>query len=352
MFKQSVVVALALLAGTTAVEVSQELAEWSLREHFGMFEKKFEKVYNSIEEREAKFMVFVDNLEDVLTKNAALRESGKDEIHGVTKFSDMSKSEFSEKMLTFRVSQVNTTGVPVAVPTKAATDTSFDWRDSNMVTAVKNQAYCGSCWAHSAVETLESQYAINGGDLTAFSVQQVTSCDTTDAGCGGGWYYTAWMDYIAGAGGLTTESNYPYDSETAGGTASACDTSKASEVTSGTTPSSDAVATPTCSSFFCNSQDEDTLKANLVSYGPISIACDASEWSSYTGGVMTSSSCSSSGFKLDHAIQLVGYNEDESTPYWIVRNSWDTTWGNEGYIYLAMGDNTCGLADQAYMVTL
>jgi C1A family cysteine protease len=139
MFKQSVVVALALLAGTTAVEVSQELAEWSLREHFGMFEKKFEKVYNSIEEREAKFMVFVDNLEDVLIKNAALRESGKDEIHGVTKFSDMSKSEFSEKMLTFRVSQVNTTGVPVAVPTKAATDTSFDWRDSNMVTAVKNQ---------------------------------------------------------------------------------------------------------------------------------------------------------------------------------------------------------------------
>merc|ERR1719230_28483 len=98
------------------------------------------------------------------------------------------------------------TDIPVAVPSKAATATSFDWRDSGVVTAVKNQAYCGSCWAHSAVETLESQYAINGGALTAFSTQQVTSCDATDAGCGGGWYYTAWMEYIAPNGGVTTEA--------------------------------------------------------------------------------------------------------------------------------------------------
>merc|ERR1711998_799994 len=96
----------------------------------------------------------------------------------------------------------------------------------------------------------------------------------------------------------------------------------------------------------------DTLKSNLVSYGPISIACDASEWSSYSSGVFSSSSCSSSAFKLDHAIQLVGYNSDASTPYWIVRHSWDTTWGNDGYIYLAMGDNTCGLANAAAMVHL
>ena len=129
-------------------------------------------------------------------------------------------------------------------------------------------------------------------------------------------------------------------------------------------------------------QDEDTLKANLISYGPISVACDASEWSFYTGGVVTSSTCKNSGVKLDHAIQLVGFNEDAETPYWIgtkcavcacvrarvsrpvspqrfrqpplhaVRNSWSTSWGNDGYIYLKMGDNTCGIADAAWMVTL
>jgi C1A family cysteine protease len=94
------------------------------------------------------------------------------------------------------------------------------------------------------------------------------------------------------------------------------------------------------------------LKDNLVSYGPVSIACDASEWSSYTGGVFSSSDCSSSAFKLDHAIQLVGYNAEASTPYWIVRNSWDTTWGEDGYIYLEMGVNACGIADKAAIVQL
>merc|ERR1711988_532600 len=145
---------------------------------------------------------------------------------------------------------------------------------------------------------------------------------------------------------------YPYNSATKAGRATACDTSLEKEVVSGTTPTGYTWATPPCTSFSCSSQDEDTLKSNLVSYGPISIACDASEWSSYTGGVMTSSSCSSSSYQLDHAIQLVGYNADASTPYWIVRNSWDTTWGEDGYIYLAMGSNTCGLANEAYMVTL
>merc|ERR1719453_707818 len=106
------------------------------------------------------------------------------------------------------------------------------------------------------------------------------------------------MDYIATNGGLVTAATYPYNAQTEAGTAT------------------------------------------------------ASDWSSYTGGVMTSSSCSSSSMQLDHAIQLVGYNADASTPYWIVRNSWDTTWGNDGYIYLAMGENTCGLADKAAMVTL
>jgi C1A family cysteine protease len=78
----------------------------------------------------------------------------------------------------------------------------------------------------------------------------------------------------------------------------------------------------------------------------------ATEWSSYTGGVFSSSDCSSSAFKLDHAIQLVGYNAEASTPYWIVRNSWDTTWGEDGYIYLEMGVNACGIADKAAIVQL
>ena len=81
----------------------------------------------------------------------------------------------------------------------------------------------------------------------------------------------------------------------------------------GTAPSAYSWATAQCDSIFCNNQDEDMLKANLASYGPISIACDAAEWSSYAGGVFTSASCKSSSLRLDHAIQLIGYNEDGDT---------------------------------------
>lgn len=350
---KTVAVVLALFAGAHAASITQETAEWSLREHFAAFIAKFEKTYETDEEREQRFWVFAANMEDVVAKNAALAAAGKDQVHGITKFSDMTQGEFAAKMLNPMIGKAAVNmSTPVAVPAKKATSSTFDWRDSDVVTAVKNQGYCGSCWAHSAVETIESQYAIAGGSLTSLSVQQVVSCDTVDQGCNGGWYYTAWDDYVKGNGGLNTESNYPYDTATFYGSASSCDSSLESSVVSGTKTKSYSWATTPCSSFSCNNQDEDTLKDNLASYGPISIACDASEWSSYTSGVMTSSSCSSSAFKLDHAIQLVGYNADASTPYWIVRNSWDTTWGNDGYIYLEMGTNTCGIADKAAMVTL
>lgn len=340
-------------AATATPVISQPVAEWALRKLFDDFTAKFEKAYETAEEREERFRVFVENMEDVVAKNAALRAAGKDEVHGITKFSDMSKAEFQARMLNPIIGRGSVNmSVPVATPTKTATASSYDWRDYGVVTSVKNQGYCGSCWAHSAVETVESAYAMAGNSLTSLSVQQVVSCDTTDSGCNGGWYYTAWDDYIEGNGGLNTESNYPYDSKTFYGSPSSCDSSLESDVVSGTATTGYAWATTPCSSFSCSSQDEDTLKNNLVSYGPISIACDASEWSSYTGGVLTSSSCSSSAWKLDHAIQLVGYNEDASTPYWIVRNSWDTTWGVDGYIYLEMGANTCGIADKPAMVYL
>jgi len=348
--------ALALAPALGYTGSSDELAEWSLREHFKAFETKFAKIYETAEKKEERFEIFVKNLETVVMKNQALREKGEDEVHGITKFSDMTNEEFKATMFGGHDHSKNDRRARgVAVPNKLRPQSSsFDWRDQGVITPVKDQGRCGSCWAHSAVETVESALAIAGHDLTPLSVQQVVSCDNGngDLGCSGGWYYTAWEDYMEPSKGLTTEAEYPYDTATYNGQASACDTSKASDVVAGTTPSNWTYATTPCQSAFCKDQDEDTLKANLLSYGPISVACDASEWSFYTGGVVTSTTCGNSGFKLDHAIQLVGFNEDADTPYWIVRNSWDTTWGNEGYIYLKMGENTCGVADMPALVNL
>jgi len=95
------------------------------------------------------------------------------------------------------------------------------------------------------------------------------------------------------------------------------------------------------------------MAANLASEQPLSVVCDAEPWQDYVSGIMTESECKNGEYSLDHAIQAVGFSGiSGSGGYWIIRNSWDTDWGIDGYIYLAYGTNTCGVADGATMVTV
>merc|ERR1712224_318431 len=106
-------------------------------------------------------------------------------------------------------------------------------------------------------------------------------------------------------------------------------------------------ATPACTSGACANQDLDKLAAALEET-PVSVCVNAGAWNDYTGGVLTSAACGSmAADEQDHCVQAVGFNATASTPYWIVRNSWATTWGEDGYIRLEMSKNTCGLADDA-----
>lgn len=111
-------------------------------------------------------------------------------------------------------------------------------------------------------------------------------------------------------------------------------------------------ATPACTGA-CANQDLTRLAASVAEAGPVSVYVNAGAWDSYTGGVLTSAACGGMAFDdLDHCVQLVGYNTTAAKPYWIVRNSWDTTWGEEGYIYLEYAKNTCGLGDEATIAKL
>merc|ERR1712167_283924 len=111
-------------------------------------------------------------------------------------------------------------------------------------------------------------------------------------------------------------------------------------------------ATPACTSGACASQDLDKLKAALEET-PVSICVNAGAWNDYTGGVMTSAQCGNMGADYqDHCVQATGFNTTAPTPYWIVRNSWASGWGEKGYIYLEMAENTCGLADDATIPTV
>ncbi|GMH94995.1 hypothetical protein TrST_g1538 [Triparma strigata] len=326
---------------------------------FGLFKTQFNRVYEDDEEHEARKANFHASLKRVQDKNKELEEPN----FGVTKFSDMSEDEFRRKMLTYRpeVTPDHPTRLN-AVSHQAAlkklrggkkfseTATDFDWRDEGAVTDVKDQGQCGSCWAFSTTETIESAHMRAGNDLTELSVEQIVQCDTKDAGCNGGDTITAY-DYIQTSKGLATESDYPYTSGR--GVTGSCDSSKEGSVLAGTNVDSWKYATPACTSVKCNSQDEDTLASSLNSVAPVSICVDAEPWQDYTTGVLKASSCKSGYYALDHCVQLIGYSGiSGSDGYWIVRNSWASDWGVDGMIHLEYGENTCGVADEATLVTL
>lgn len=159
--------------------------------------------------------------------------------------------------------------------------------------------------------------------------------------CDGGDTVTAYK-YVEKAGGLDLASDYP-DSHSTGRTGTCTwDEEKAAKVTGFT------YATAPCNSGSCKNQDEDKLAASLAAKGPVSICVNAggSGWQMYKNGVF-SKTCSGAWSKLDHCVQLVGYDKTGAKPYLIVRNSWTTDWGIDGYMHLEMGKNLCGVADEA-----
>lgn len=333
---------LALFGSVLAASaISSISADWLLKKEFEDFKTKFQVQYSTPEEEAYRFTIFRETIERVAKKN----KEHNTNVFGITKFADLTQDEFRARYLNALPKRID---APVREPTTDAKSTSsFDWRSKGVVTPVKDQGYCGSCWAHSAVETVESAWALAGHTLTEFSVQQVTSCASDDYGCQGGWPYSA-FEYIESAGGLATAASYPYVDYYHSSTTTAC---KSFTVAGGQVTGWSYATTP-CSFGSCSKQDESKMINNLL-VQPLSIVVDASEWSDYTSGVFPVSSCSSSASKLDHAVQLVGYTNYGSTSgYYIVRNSWGTSWGVDGYIYLPIGDNACGIADQVTMVTV
>lgn len=303
----------------TASAIDSLAANWLLKQQFESFKAKYGISFASTEEEAYRFQVFASTVERV----ARLNKEHNTNNFGITKFAHLTEDEFRAQYLNTFPQQLE---APVHQPKSAKLASSFDWRSKNVVTDVKNQGYCGSCWAHSAVETVESAWAIAGNTLTEFSVQQVTSCDTKDYGCRGGFPSTAY-EYIESAGGLATATDYPYTDATHFYLTSSCLSSFT--ISGGKVTGWSYATTPCSSGSQCKNQDETTMVTNLLEQ-PLSIVVDASQWSSYTGGVFSTSACSSAYNSLDHAVQLVGYtNYGSSSGYYIVRNSWGTDWGEE-----------------------
>eukprot|EP01127_Copromyxa_protea_P023923 TRINITY_DN91_c0_g1_i1.p1 TRINITY_DN91_c0_g1~~TRINITY_DN91_c0_g1_i1.p1 ORF type:complete len:327 (-),score=83.96 TRINITY_DN91_c0_g1_i1:37-1017(-) len=306
-----------------------------LRAEFDAWKAEHGKAYETAEEHNLRFVNFVTTVKRIEKRNSE-RVAETDAVFGLNKFSDMTPEEFRAAYLLPNPIKSDGVHAEVVRPETFTAPADFDWRPKGVVTAVKDQEQCGSCWAFSATETIESAWMlaknIKNTTFQPLAPQQIVDCDGNDDGCNGGEPYNAY-DYVLSAGGMETEAAYPYT-----GVDGNCAFDK-----------SKTTVNITGYKYATSWEDESTLKENLATKGPISICVDAANWQDYTSGIMTGWQCAWLN-ELDHCVQAVGYSTSGSTPYWIVRNSWNTNWGEGGFIRLSYGDNTCGLTNEATYV--
>lgn len=295
--------------------------EW---EKFKEFKEKYNISFQDKDEDAKRFEIFKTNMARAAGLNG---KSNGTATYGMTKFSHLSPAEFKEKHTGFKKNP-NRKRWPKKIQPTGVKAGSIDWRTIGGVTPVKDQGQCGSCWAFSATQAAETGYYKATGDLKVLSPQQTVSCDRSDLACNGGDTSTAY-EYMENAGGVERESDYPYVSGDTGvrGTCRAESSEFAVKVTNFHTIS--------------DSEFGETDMYTEIQNSPMSICVDASSWQMYMGGVVDSTTC---GTSLDHCVHLVGMKADD---FWIVKNSWNTDWGEDGYIRVATGQNACGIAEEA-----
>jgi len=293
------------------------------------FKAEWGKSFVTMEEEIGRFSNFIANLKIADQRNLQERLNGGEAVHGITKFFDLSQDEFKAKYLKSDPSmRANSLRPEVAVikGEPSATLGLVDW-SGKYTTPVKDQGYCGSCWAFSATEQIESDAIRTLGVTYVLSPEQITQCDTTSYGCNGGWTENAY-NYVKKAGGIEQNADYPYTSY------------------NGVTGTCSAVASKEVIAVngYTTINGESNMATYVQTTGPLSVCVDANSWNSYTGGIM--STC---GKSVDHCVQAVGV---DTSSYWKVRNSWGTSWGESGYIRLKYGANTCAIANDPTYVSV
>lgn len=283
------------------------------------YEAEFGKVYATEAERTYRRTLFERNLHSIKQHNKGPFTWKQ----GVNQFTDRTDAEFEQllgydKNLGYARRAPERQGLGLARMIQAD---SVDWRQQGIVTPVKDQGHCGSCWSFAASETIESHWAKATGKLSTLSQQNILSCVPNvkqcggTGGCSGG---TAELAFSTLTGvGLSSEWTYPYLSYF--GVDSACDPSRVVKVANIT----GLVQLPT--------NDYNSLITAVTTLGPIAISVEANQWKSYEEGVFDG--CNQTNPDIDHAVQLVGYGTDAALgDYWLVRNSWSPMWGELGYI--------------------
>mmetsp|Transcript_22247 Transcript_22247/g.31151 ORF Transcript_22247/g.31151 Transcript_22247/m.31151 type:complete len:333 (-) Transcript_22247:118-1116(-) len=316
-----------------ALSAGQNLMDPETMVEFGRWVSDHGREYDSVQEFAYRFEVFA--------KNKRLVDAHPDSSSYTLKlnqFADLTWSEFREHYLgasqNCSATQPRRTSFAILTNKTAGLPDSVDWRTKGVVTAVKNQGHCGSCWTFSTTGCLEAHHAIKTGKLVSLSEQNLIDCAQAfdNHGCNGGLPSKA-FEYVRYNGGLDTEDAYPYQGQD----------EKCRFTTAGVGATVSSVVNITY-------QDEQELQAAIANAGPVSIAYQvASDFRFYHSGVYDSDVCKSGPEDVNHAVLAVGYDTDAKSgkDFWIVKNSWGTSFGIDGYFYIKRGSNMCGLADCA-----
>jgi len=309
-----VVVLLGLAFAFSEVEYQSAFTFWMQQNQRSYHHEEFLSRYN----------IFKSNMDFVESHNAA----NKSFAVAMNKFGDLSAEEFGRFFLGTRVS-VSTAVRQVSAP--GANPAQWDWRTKGAVTAIKNQGQCGSCWSFSTTGSTEGCHFLTTKKLVSLSEQNLMDCSTSQGnqGCDGGLMTQA-MDYIISNKGIDTESSYPYTAQ------------------DGTCHYKAANSGATLKSYINVNQGDENDLQDKVYLGPTSVAIDASHSSFqfYSSGVYNEPDCSST--QLDHGVLAIGWGTASGSDYWLVKNSWGTDWGLQGYIWMTRnGNNQCGIATMA-----
>jgi hypothetical protein len=292
-------------------------------EKFWQWAAEHSKGYTTEQELWQRFQNFM--ITDA--KIEALNSLNLTSVHGHNQFSDLTHDEY-RKMLGAIV--VDDDMEPTYLP---ETNTmTKDWRAEGAVTAVKDQGQCGSCWSFSSSGAMEGAHQILTGELLVLSEQQFVDCSSLNFGCNGG--NQGWAFRYAQSNAIELEVDYPYK---------AVDQTCTSDASLGKVNATSHARVPGYSVA--------QMKA-AIDRQPISVTVEADQmtFQSYKSGVLMTG-C---GTSLDHAVLAVGYGVENGNEFYLVKNSWNTTWGDQGYIKIGItGDDAgvCGIQMQNYYPT-
>ncbi|ELT95681.1 hypothetical protein CAPTEDRAFT_173171 [Capitella teleta] len=251
---------------------------------------------------------------------------------GINELSDLTPSEYRQR-LGLRPALGERTGKKFVYNGEKVPE-HVDWRDKGYVTPVKNQGACGSCWAFSSTGSLEGQHFRLTGQLVSLSEQNLVDCTKKygNAGCNGGWMDNA-FNYVKANNGIDTEAFYPYEGH---------------DDWCGYDGSPGHKGANCTGHVDVQQGDELALKQAVATVGPVSVGIDATHRSFqlYKSGIYDEVACSNSS--TDHAVLVVGYGSQGGHDYWLVKNSWGTSWGMDGYIMMSRNKgNQCAIASYA-----